>query len=872
MEKKRNIPIEKQVEFIEEFKSREEDFAEYARLIKKILDAAIRTFGFMGFAEARAKSLLSFANKIIQKDKYKNPIRDVTDLCGARIVVHFERQVKKVGDFIKENFEIDEANSLDLRSRLQVNEFGYRSIHYIVTPRKDEILGIAVDRKFRELKAEIQVRTLAEHIWADISHDRIYKTPLNIPDAWKREAAELSAMLENADRKFAGMAEEIDSLVKIYELQHEKKTVDDDILKFKTLISVLGDNPNELVRTCLSLSALYRASDDFPAALRLLEPLQYLALKNKTLKLKLNFEYGLVKTRSAAADSQSTDYDEGMDLIENTIKEIESISEEERNENTEEISYIYYRAGRLLQNIFQERTKSAALFAKAHTLIPGNPLYLTAMMESLVLMNHQTSGYSIGLFRSELCQAVPKLKELIHIGIERLPALFAIGHIHIFLSNEDECIGEYARAAETIINGRYLISRSSADSEISLVSNLKDTNTSLTREVSLYLNIAMCVASKGALRDKYLKNVNRYRINKNPVKAPVILIAGGASDMDASKVEDYREYLREVMNNFSGTIISGGTTAGIPGLTGEVKAEMNGNFELDSYLPQTLPYNAKKSDHYDNHFTTPSDNFTAFDILVCWADLISNGIDPQDVILIGIDGGRIATLEYKIALSLGAKVALVAYSGRAVSEFVQDRTWKDHPNLLILPNDPLTLWALVNQNAVTDLTPDEIKILAPKVHDFYREDDLKEFKSESEDINKYKVLMPWDNLSDALKASNIRQVSFYEHMLGRAGLSIRKATTPVIYDLEANLSDKVKDDQGHSQFDFLAMLEHARWNAERLLAGWRCGPKDIARKLNPCLVPWTSLDDRTKEYDYKPVRNIPKLLAEIGYEVYENKK
>ncbi len=95
----------------------------------------------MGFAEARAKSLVSFSNKIILKDKYKNPITDMTDLCGARIVVHFKSQVDKVCNFIKENFEIDEANSLDLKSKLMVSEFGYRSIHYIVTPKKDSILG-----------------------------------------------------------------------------------------------------------------------------------------------------------------------------------------------------------------------------------------------------------------------------------------------------------------------------------------------------------------------------------------------------------------------------------------------------------------------------------------------------------------------------------------------------------------------------------------------------------------------------------------------------------------------------------------------------------------------------------------------------------
>ena len=139
--KQRNIPIEKQVEFIEEYKKKRSDFEDFSAFMKDVLQTAIKKLGLMGFAEARAKSIVSFSNKIILKDKYKNPLTDMTDLCGARVVVHFKSQVDKICQFIKDNFEIDEANSLDLKSKLQVSEFGYRSIHYIVTPIKDSISG-----------------------------------------------------------------------------------------------------------------------------------------------------------------------------------------------------------------------------------------------------------------------------------------------------------------------------------------------------------------------------------------------------------------------------------------------------------------------------------------------------------------------------------------------------------------------------------------------------------------------------------------------------------------------------------------------------------------------------------------------------------
>jgi len=100
----------------------------------------------------------------------------------------------------------------------------------------------------------------------------------------------------------------------------------------------------------------------------------------------------------------------------------------------------------------------------------------------------------------------------------------------------------------------------------------------------------------------------------------------------------------------------------------------------------------------------------------------------------------------------------------------------------------------------------------------------------------------------------------------------------VLFDIEANLSNTFNNDLNVSDdgvkisdYEALASLEHARWNAERLLEGWRYGRvKDISKKLNPCIRSWKDLDDDTKKYDYDPVKNIPVLMAMIGYEVYED--
>jgi hypothetical protein len=121
--------------------------------------------------------------------------------------------------------------------------------------------------------------------------------------------------------------------------------------------------------------------------------------------------------------------------------------------------------------------------------------------------------------------------------------------------------------------------------------------------------------------------------------------------------------------------------------------------------------------------------------------------------------------------------------------------------------------------------------------------------------------MTWDKLDPKLISSNIKQVEFYEHLLNQAGLKIRKTKKPGIYKL----------DESFHGFKRLGQLEHARWNAERILAGWRYGiVKDIKKKLNPGILKWDDLSEDIRKYDYDAIRNIPALLAKIGYEIYES--
>jgi hypothetical protein len=71
-----------------------------------------------------------------------------------------------------------------------------------------------------------------------------------------------------------------------------------------------------------------------------------------------------------------------------------------------------------------------------------------------------------------------------------------------------------------------------------------------------------------------------------------------------------------------------------------------------------------------------------------------------------------------------------------------------------------------------------------------------------------------------------------------------------------------------AEVELLAEMEHARWCAERFLAGWTLGsPKDKSRRITPDLVPWSDLPETVREYDRQAVRCLPDHLALLDEEI-----
>lgn len=118
-------------------------------------------------------------------------------------------------------------------------------------------------------------------------------------------------------------------------------------------------------------------------------------------------------------------------------------------------------------------------------------------------------------------------------------------------------------------------------------------------------------------------------------------------------------------------------------------------------------------------------------------------------------------------------------------------------------------------------------------------------------------LFPWDELEPDLQDSN-RHVADHIPVKLRAVGAVAVPASQVGEDAEPLVLTP-------DEVEMLSRMEHSRWCAERLLAGWTAGPvKDAARKVTNYLVEWEALPEDIREYDRVNVRGIQAQLALVG--------
>ncbi len=174
------------------------------KLIGQKIDEAIREMleGIprIDAISVRAKSVERFVEKASRKSadgslKYANPLDDIQDQIGARIVVFYKSDVDAVTELVVREFNVIEDRT---QRNPHPEHFGYEAKHNICFIPLDISKTNECPIEFFEL----QVSTLFQHAWAEANHDLGYKPGIPIDFDAQRRIAWAAAQAWGADTVF----------------------------------------------------------------------------------------------------------------------------------------------------------------------------------------------------------------------------------------------------------------------------------------------------------------------------------------------------------------------------------------------------------------------------------------------------------------------------------------------------------------------------------------------------------------------------------------------------------------------------------------------------------------------------------------------
>lgn len=188
----------------DQYKQRFAILQETAQSIESQLQEYLRDAEHVDRVSARPKSVTRFLDKAMNVDdegkpKYDDPLEQIQDQVGARIVTFYLSDVRPLVDIVKKYYRPIESKLLVPDSQWK---FGYFGQHFILIVPSD-VIKPDWSKDLIPKYFELQIKTLFQHAWSEANHDLGYKpgrTPLT-PEA-ERKLAYTSAQAWGADQMF----------------------------------------------------------------------------------------------------------------------------------------------------------------------------------------------------------------------------------------------------------------------------------------------------------------------------------------------------------------------------------------------------------------------------------------------------------------------------------------------------------------------------------------------------------------------------------------------------------------------------------------------------------------------------------------------
>ena len=155
--------------------------------------------------ETRLKSTESIITKLRKKNipiTLKNIKEQLSDIAGIRVICSYIDDIYTIADALLKQDDIVLIEKKDYIVNPKPN--GYRSLHLIIQ------IPIFLSTGKKNVKVEVQIRTIAMNFWASLEHQIKYKKKIENQEEISKELIKCSEIINETDEKMLSLRKQIE--------------------------------------------------------------------------------------------------------------------------------------------------------------------------------------------------------------------------------------------------------------------------------------------------------------------------------------------------------------------------------------------------------------------------------------------------------------------------------------------------------------------------------------------------------------------------------------------------------------------------------------------------------------------------------------
>ena len=643
-------------------------YKQYTKILKEILMNLVSGCSSEFIIEGRAKTISSFANKIINPaKKYINPIIEINDLCGIRIILPNLNEMNAVCDIINNNFIVDIETSNGAFEQIEATSFLEHYQTYIVLLRPDlklyDRLDLDIPYEIFNLKAEIQIRTFISHGWSASQYKIFNEYKFRVPKPYEQELRRVRSLLAIEDNALDSVMKKMQEYESIYGAYMSNEKIKEEIDRLDMVYAADKEN----YKIGYRIAKLAMAINDMDKSIEILNEIINSNKFKKAPELEIASilrDLGISYHIKYKKNPNGKSFLQGQSYLKEAIQ---------RNPLDSD-------AWGSLGGTYKEQenyNKALESYNQALKVNPGDPYPLG---NYLILIIQQT-GDLIHIEKNQemIRKGIEKRLKQIEVMVDMPWAFFDVGLFNLLLGNVYEALDNYLKAI------RYSPDIWMIETTLKTLNSLKTVHKkiegiNLVKQILLLgilFHPKFVEKTDQIIIDTTIKLDSEIKQKETNFSDSIVIIAGGTDERVERNLQFYKENLIEAFREFKGTIISGGTKSGVSGIVGDIQEKYPDKIRTIGYIPSHIPAHVEKDKRYSSIHITEGKDFSILEPLQYWYDLTKAGVEPSKVKLIGINGGNIAAFEFHAAIVFGAQVGIMRNSGRAASELISDHSWEE---------------------------------------------------------------------------------------------------------------------------------------------------------------------------------------------------